>query len=289
MELVILTGMSGSGKQTIMRVMEDIGFYCIDNLPPSLISKFVHICKHTGSMNRVALAVDMRSGAMFTEMHTCLAALKHDESLELKLVYCEASDEVLLNRYKETRRKHPLDDECGSLYEAIAYEREQLQQFRELADYYFETSYTTVSQLREEIQNIFLEKNSDSLIIKVQSFGYKYGVSTESDLVFDVRCLKNPYYIPELRNRTGLEEDVRSYVMNFPQSKELLAKLEDLLSFLIPLYISEGKSQLVIAFGCTGGKHRSVTFAELIGNYLKEKGYLVHKMHRDIQKDRIKK
>jgi UPF0042 nucleotide-binding protein len=224
---------------------------------------------------------------MFSDIFSCWQKLKNDSHVDVKIVFTEASDEVLIQRYKETRRKHPLDDKCGgSLQEAIQYEREQLQQLREIADYYIETSHLSVSQLKEEIKNMFLEKKTDSLMIKVISFGYKYGVSTESDLVFDVRCLPNPFYIPDLKTHTGCESCVRDYVMQFPQSQELFKKITDLLEFLIPLYIAEGKSQLVIAFGCTGGKHRSITFAELVGDTLREKGYRVHKMHRDIAKNR---
>ncbi len=287
MQLVMITGMSGAGKTMVMQVMEDIGFYCIDNLPPQLITKFVDICEHSeGSLNKVAIAVDIRSGEMFSEIYRSWRMLKNESSVDVKVIFTEASDEVLLKRYKETRRKHPLDEKCGSLQEAIQYEREQLQQLRSIADYYIETSHLSVSQLKEEIKNMFLEKKTDSLLVKVISFGYKYGVSTESDLVLDVRCLPNPFYIPELKNHTGCESCVRDYVMQFPQSQELFHKFEELLEFLLPLYVSEGKSQLVVAFGCTGGKHRSITFAELMGDALREKGYRVHKMHRDIAKDR---
>ncbi len=287
MQLVMITGMSGSGKTMVMQVMEDIGFYCIDNLPPQLIPKFVDICEHTeGGLSKVAIAVDIRSGDMFSDIYHCWRMMKQEMQLDVKVIFTEASDEVLLKRYKETRRKHPLEEKCGSLQEAIAFEREQLSQLRPIADYFFETSHLSAGQLKDEVKSLFLEKKSDSLLIKVMSFGYKYGVSTEADLVFDVRCLPNPFYIPELKTHTGCESCVRDYVMQFPQSMELFAKINDLLEFLLPLYISEGKSQLVIAFGCTGGKHRSITFAELMGDALREKGYRVHKMHRDIAKDR---
>ncbi len=287
MQLVMITGMSGAGKTMVMQVMEDIGYYCIDNLPPQLITKFVDICEHSeGSLNKVAIAVDIRTGDMFSEIYRCWRTLKNETNVDVKVIFTEASDEVLLKRYKETRRKHPLDEKCGSLQEAIQFEREQLQQLRAIADYYIETSHLSVSQLKEEIKNMFLEKKTDSLLVKVISFGYKYGVSTESDLVLDVRCLPNPFYIPELKSHTGCESCVRDYVMQFPQSQELYKKILDLLDFLLPLYVAEGKSQLVVAFGCTGGKHRSITFAELVGDALREKGYRVHKMHRDIAKDR---
>ncbi|MBQ4464858.1 MAG: RNase adapter RapZ [Oscillospiraceae bacterium] len=285
MQLVIITGMSGSGKSTAMRVMEDIGFYCIDNLPPLLIPKFVDICDQTGgSLNKVAIAVDIRTGDMFADVYTTLKSLRSELHEQLKVIYTEASDEILLRRYKETRRRHPLAERCSSLPEAIQLEREQLQPLQAIADYYIETSRLSTAQLGEEIREIFLDNTTDSMLIKVMSFGFKYGVSTEADLVFDVRCVPNPYYIPELKTHTGCEQIVRDYVMKFPQSQKLLQKVTDLLEFLLPLYIAEGKSQLVVAFGCTGGKHRSVTFAELTGEAIRQKGYRVHKLHRDIAK-----
>ncbi|MBR0484879.1 MAG: RNase adapter RapZ [Oscillospiraceae bacterium] len=285
MQLIIITGMSGSGKSTAMKVLEDIGFYCIDNLPPQFIPNFADVCTRTGgSLNKVAIAVDIRTGEMFSEIHEIIKNLKKDMPGEVKVIFMESSDEILIQRYKETRRRHPLAEKYNSLLEAIHSEREALLPLRSQADYYIETSRLSTSQLGEEIRDIFLENHLDSIVVKVMSFGYKYGVSAESDLVFDVRCLPNPFYVPELKTHTGTEACVRDYVMQFPQSQTLLNKINDLLEFLLPLYISEGKSQLVISFGCTGGKHRSVTFAELVGDTLKEKGYRVHKMHRDIKK-----
>ncbi len=288
MQLLIVTGMSGAGKSSVMDVMEDIGYYCIDNIPPKLIPRFVDLCRHSeGSLSNVAVAVDIRSGDMFAEIFSSWKTLKEQEDITLKVLFIEANDETLIKRYKETRRKHPLDEKfSGNLHQAIKYEWEQLSQLREIADYYIETTNLSVNQLKEQVKELFLERRSDSLSIKIMSFGFKYGVSTESDLVFDVRCLPNPYYIEELRSHTGCESCVRDYVMGFEQSKKLFEKLKDLFDFLIPLYIQEGKSQLVIAFGCTGGKHRSVTFAELMSKYLIEKEYKVQKFHRDITKDR---
>lgn len=288
MDLLIVTGMSGSGKSCVMDVMEDIGYYCIDNIPPKLIPRFVDLCRQSESgMDKLAVAVDIRTGDMFAEIFYTWQKLKDNPDIEVKVLFIEASDEVLIKRYKETRRKHPLDERFnGNLHQAIRFEWERLSQLREIADYYIETSNLTANQLKEQVKDLFLDKRSDSLAIKVMSFGFKYGASTESDLVFDVRCLPNPYYIDELRHRTGCEESVREYVMSFEQSKKLMEKIKDLLDFLIPLYISEGKSQLVIAFGCTGGKHRSVTFTELIAKYLSDKEYKVQKYHRDITKEK---
>ena len=284
MQFVIVTGLSGSGKSCAMNVLEDIGFYCIDNLPPQLISKFVEICRD-GNMSKVALAVDIRSGEMFSkEVIRSIEEMK-EEHFDVKVLYLESSNDVIIKRYKETRRKHPLgSDFDGSLEKAVAYERTKIDCLREVADYYIDTSYLKSSQLKESIVNLFLKKSSDSILVKVMSFGFKYGSSAEADLVFDVRCLPNPFYVPELKHLTGRDEEVRDYVMGFEQSKELLRKLEDLIGFLVPMYIREGKSQLVIAFGCTGGKHRSVTFTELTAAYLESLGYDVVKTHRDITK-----
>ena len=288
MKLLIVTGMSGSGKSSVMDVMEDIGYYCIDNIPPKLIRQFVDLClKSEKHIDKIAVAIDIRTGDMLAEIYDLWRALRDDKEVEVKVIFIEANDEVLIKRYKETRRKHPLDEKFnGNMHEAIEYERRQLSQLRAISDYYIETSELSAAQLKDRVKTTFLENISDSLIIKVMSFGFKYGVSTESDLIFDVRCLPNPYYVDELRNHTGLESCVRDYVMSFSESRELYEKLTDLLKFLIPLYINEGKSQLVIAFGCTGGKHRSITFAETNAEFLISQGYKVQKYHRDVTKDR---
>lgn len=288
MQVIVVTGMSGSGKSGVMDVLEDIGYYCIDNLPPQLIGRFIEICRESENhLEHVAIAADLRSGEMFADAYKCFCRLERQQDLDVKILYIDAEDEVLVKRYKETRRKHPLDEKfSGNLHQAIAFERERLVQIKGMADYYIETSYLSASQLKEQVRELFLKSQSDFLSVKVTSFGFKYGVSTESDLVFDVRCLPNPYYIEELRPHTGCDACVQDYVMSFEQSRELLNKIEDLLDFLIPLYVHEGKSRLVISFGCTGGKHRSITFAERIGDYLSEKGIRTIKQHRDIGKDR---
>ena len=288
MQIVIVTGMSCSVKSSAMDVLEDIGYYCIDNLPPQLLGKFIDICRQTeNKIEKLAISVDLRSGKLFGDAYHVLRTLEKTPELDVKVLYLEATDEVIIKRYKETRRKHPLDERFnGSLHSAIAYEREQLLPVKGIADYYIESSYISAAQLKKQIKDIFLDHESDSLLIKVMSFGFKYGASTEADLMFDVRCLPNPYYIPELKTHTGCEACVQDYVLSFEQSQELLKKLEDLLDFLIPLYIKEGKSRLVIAFGCTGGKHRSVTFAEQIGDHLLANGMRVSKQHRDIGRDR---
>lgn len=286
MKLLIVTGMSGSGKSSVMDVMEDIGFYCIDNIPPKLIPQFVDLCRKSETgIDKIAVAVDIRTRNMFAEIFYVWQTLKSEKDVETKVLFIEAEDEVLIKRYKETRRKHPLDEQFnGNMHEAIRYEREQLMQLKEIADHYIETTGYSTARLKEEVRSLFLDNEADSIMIKVMSFGFKYGVSTESDLIFDVRCLPNPFYIEALRNHTGTDECVQKYVMNSEDSRKLFAKLTDLIDFLIPLYIKEGKSQLVISFGCTGGKHRSITFAELMANHLTEQNYKVQKYHRDITK-----
>ncbi len=285
MKFLIVTGLSGSGKSGAVNVLEDIGYYCIDNIPPQLIPKFAEICLGNGQMKKVAIVTDIRGGELFLELDKGLKYLK-DNDLETSILFLDASDDVLIQRYKETRRRHPLDEQChGSLQKAITTEREMLANIRESADYYIDTSELSMNQLKETVYSLFLDNPNNSMVVKVMSFGYKYGVSREADLVFDVRCLPNPFYIPELKRHTGLEECVSGYVLKFSQSQKLLQKLEDLLDFLIPLYIHEGKSQLVIAFGCTGGKHRSVTYAEAIYKYMKEKKMRCRISHRDIEKN----
>ncbi|MBQ5319418.1 MAG: RNase adapter RapZ [Oscillospiraceae bacterium] len=286
MKFLIVTGMSGSGKSGAVNVLEDIGYYCIDNIPPQLIPKFAEICINNGQMQKVAIVTDIRGGELFFELDEGLNYLKKN-NLDTSILFLDASDEVLIKRYKETRRRHPLDEQShGSLQRAINTEREVLASVREHADYYIDTSDLSMGQLKETVYSLFLDNPNESMVVKVMSFGFKYGISREADLVFDVRCLPNPFYIPELKQHTGLESCVRDYVLSFDQSKELEKKLKDMLDFLIPLYIHEGKSQLVIAFGCTGGKHRSVTFAETIYKHLVDRNMRCRISHRDINKDK---
>lgn len=284
MELVIVTGMSGAGKSRAVEALEDIGFYCVDNMPPKLIPTFVNLCLNSKDIrNRVALVADIRLGEEFTELFLILSDLKKLK-VDYKILFIDADDEVIMRRYQETRRKHPLADEFNtpSILDAIKKEREILLPARQNADYILDTSDIMSSQFKEKIVNLFLTNIASSLKIYSISFGFKYGIPNEADLVFDVRCLPNPFYIPELKNHTGLEENVRNYVMKFEQSETLEKKLYDLIDFLIPLYRTEGKSQLTIAVGCTGGKHRSVVFAELLNKHLLENGADVSVFHRDI-------
>ena len=285
MQFVIITGMSGSGKSSAVNVLEDIGYYCIDNMPPELITKFANICTQSGGkIDKVAFVVDIRGGDLFLKLKDTVADLKAD-GVNLKIMFFDSSDDVIVRRYKETRRKHPLDEvSYGNIRKAIETERQMLVPIKAEADYYIDTTGTSTSELKERLYSIFLDENDDFMRIDIRSFGFKFGPMSEGDLIFDVRCLPNPFYIPELKNKTGLDSEVYDYVLSFDEAKILRDKLFELIDYLIPLYEKEGKSQLVIAFGCTGGKHRSVTFAEAIAQHLRNDGHKIRIQHRDIEK-----
>lgn len=281
MKFVIITGMSGAGKSQAVKCMEDLGFYCIDNLPPILIPKFVELCRQAqGDISKIALVIDIRGGMFFNDL---FASLKDLNNLDYpyEILFLDASDATLIKRFKETRRIHPLSIN-SSIGEGINKERKKLEELKGMATNIIDTTKMTPGQLKEELRNIYLEGNPiDNLMIHISSFGFKHGIPLDADLVFDVRFLPNPYYIEELRDLTGRDIQVRDYVMNSPISVEFSKKLFDLVDFLIPHYVKEGKNQLVIAIGCTGGKHRSVTIAHVLYHSLKEKEYRVILNHRD--------
>ncbi len=254
MEFLIITGLSGAGKSRAIDALEDIGFYCVDNIPPKLIIAFYEMSNQAkGSLSRVAVVTDIRGGDMFSSLFETLDQM-NNENKQYKILFLDANDYVLMNRFKETRRKHPLVENClGSLEQAVKLERDVLKPVRERADYIIDTSYLSPAQLKERISSLFLGDSSDALMIHCVSFGFKYGIPAEADLVFDVRCLPNPYYVEELRNLTGLDEPVRSYVMKWEQTQGFIERFLSLIDYMIPLYCNEGKSQLVIAIGCTGG------------------------------------
>ncbi len=289
MRFVIVTGMSGAGKSQAIKFLEDIGFFCVDNLPPALIPKFAEICFAPNSeIDKVALGIDIRGGKLFSDLFSGLSSIK-ENGYNYEILFLDASDEVLIKRYKETRRKHPLALE-GRINTGIEKEREILNDVKERAGYIIDTSNLLTRQLKEEINHIFLEdKKFESLIITVLSFGFKYGIPNDSDLVFDVRFIPNPYYIPDMREFTGNDDKIKNYVMQWHESQQFLDKLEDMVEFLIPNYIKEGKNQLVISIGCTGGKHRSVTLANALYSLLKQNGHRVIIDHRDIDKDSKRK
>jgi UPF0042 nucleotide-binding protein len=285
MRFVVITGLSGAGKSQTIRFMEDLGFYCIDNMPPTLIPKFAEICfQSQGKIEKVALVVDIRGGELFSEIFNGLDALS-ELGYMTEILFLEASDNTLIKRYKETRRKHPLDSN-GRITEAIIKERNLLKDIRDRADHIIDTSNLIPQQLKQQITEIFVEgKKHEGIIINVVSFGFKYGIPLDSDLVFDVRFIPNPYYISSLKKLTGKTEEVRRYVLKWPEAQEFIGKLKSMIEFLIPNYIKEGKSQLVISIGCTGGKHRSVTIAEDLYKHLNETNHKALINHRDIEKD----
>ena len=285
MEFAVITGMSGAGKSQTIKYMEDMGFYCVDNMPTALLTKFAELCLATrGRYEKVALVTDIRSQESFSELFAALGELG-SMGVHYRILFVEASESAIVRRYKESRRPHPLQAESGcSLPEAVRRESELLAPVRERADFVINTTGLTLAMLQKRICEYFADGGTRrDILVNVVSFGFKYGNCREADLVFDVRCLPNPFYIPELKKYTGLESCVRDYVMSFDSSKELDKKLKDLIDFLLPLYRHEGKTSLVIAFGCTGGKHRSVTFAENIYHYLDDKGVKSRVCHRDIE------
>jgi len=284
MKFIIITGLSGAGKSQAVRILEDSGYYCMDNLPPALLPDFADLCAQSKrKINKVAVVVDIRGGRFFNDLFKSLDVLQKS-GFEYKILFLDASDEVLIKRFKELRRPHPLSPD-GRLIDGIEKERKKLDEVRQKSNYIIDTSNLTTAMLKEEIKHIFLEgKESKNLTISIISFGFKRGVPLDADLMFDVRFLPNPYYIQELKEFTGNDKPVRDYVMKWEQTKTFVEKLIDMIDFLIPFYIKEGKTQLVIAIGCTGGQHRSVTLTNVLYEDLKNKGHRVTIEHRDCRK-----
>ena len=290
MRCVIVTGMSGAGKSTALKMLEDMGYFCVDNLPVPLIPKMAELLSVPGTeINKAALGVDIRSGQNFYELEKILKELDRSGT-RFEILYLESSDDVLIKRYKETRRFHPLSGKDGRVEEGIKEERKRLKFLRERADYLIDSSHMLTRELRAELSKIFVEnKEYKNLYISVLSFGFKYGIPADADLVFDVRFLPNPYYDEHLRPLTGQVQAVRDYVIRGTTAETFLKKLYDMIDFLLPNYINEGKNQLVIAVGCTGGKHRSVTIARALYEHLEAVGeYGIRIDHRDIDKDNKK-
>lgn len=283
-ELVVLTGVSGAGKSTAMGFLEDVGYYCIDNMPPELMTTFVSLLANGAQYTKVAMVCDVRSSKVFQKL---LEVIKEIEAYgySVKVVYLDVNNQEALKRYKLTRRKHPFADKfSGSIQNAIEYEKELLAPLRERADHVIDTSELDTPKLRARLTQILLEDESEVMNIHCMSFGFKYGIPSEADFVIDVRCLPNPYWVDDLRCKTGLDREVRDYVFSFDESEELLKKLIDFLDFLNPLYIKEGKSQIVFAIGCTGGNHRSVAIAEALKDHFSKKWDNVSVNHRDIDR-----
>ena len=289
MRFIIVTGMSGAGKSTALKDLEDFGYFCVDNLPVQLIPRFAEIAYDAGTdVDNVAIGVDIRSGQGITKLSDYLGELK-SQGYPYEILFLDSSAEVIIKRYKETRRAHPLS-RMGRVEQGIEKERQMVAHLREMATYIIDTSNLLTREFRAELEKIFVEdKDYKNFIITVVSFGFKYGIPMDADLVFDVRFLPNPYYVAELKPLTGNDKPVQDFVMSSAESTEFLEKIKDLLSFLIPNYIKEGKNQLVIAVGCTGGKHRSVTLANAIYRALLAQEEAVKIEHRDIGKDAITK
>jgi UPF0042 nucleotide-binding protein len=281
-QLVILTGLSGSGKSTVLKTFEDLGFYCVDNLPVELIPTFSELHMHGGGeIERAALLVDAREGEQIERLPALFREMRKEYGASL--VFIEASEEALLRRFSETRRPHPLGRGL-SVREGLRRERELMEPIRKLADVVIDTTKFNVHELRHLITNRFQYSDRSPLLVSVVSFGYRFGIPSDADLVFDVRFLPNPHFVPSLRRYSGKHARVARYIRSFPQSREFLRRIEGLLAYLIPLYIREGKSYLTIAIGCTGGRHRSVTLAEALAKGLARRGYSAKAVHRDIQK-----
>ena len=286
MEFIIITGLSGAGKSNALHALEDIGYYCVDNIPPMLLSTLYTLCETSNDsrMQKVAVVVDIRGGEVFDNLFDQLKTFD-EAGKRYKILFLDAKSDILLIRYKETRRKHPLSDGISvSTDDAVKLERELLKPVKAHADFVIDTSYMAIKQLKERVTTLFAENAGDSLIVTCMSFGFKYGIPLEADLLFDVRCLPNPYYVKELKHLTGLDESVREYVLKFDETQQYIERLLSLLDYSVPLYRAEGKSELVIAVGCTGGKHRSVTLARLLNSHFIENGQKSTIHHRDIWK-----
>lgn len=289
MQFTVVTGLSGSGKTQVVRFLEDMGFFCIDNLPPMLIPKFAEMFVSVNiKYEKVAFVIDTRVGEMINELLDNLAILK-ETGYNYTLLFMEARDEVLVKRYKETRRTHPVTSDKG-LLDSIKSERQMLSKLYDAADVVIDTSDMKVNQLYSKLREVFpVSSAADRIAVNVLAFGFKYGIPADADLVFDVRCFQNPFYVEALKDKTGNDKEVQDFVMSSADAMKFFEKLEDMMLMLMPLYIEEGKASITIAIGCTGGKHRSVTMANKLGESLKNAGYNVNMIYRDIDKGRSHK
>ncbi|HIU48973.1 MAG TPA: RNase adapter RapZ [Candidatus Avimonoglobus intestinipullorum] len=285
MQLTVVTGMSGSGKTQVVRFLEDMGFFCIDNMPPILIEKFADMFfSVNGKYDKIAFVIDVRVGEMINQLLDTLQILK-ENGYDHRLLFLDASDETLVKRYKETRRIHPVASDKG-LLESIRRERQMLAQLKEAADVVIDTTDMAISDLMQRLKEIYIHNGDPqkAITVNIMAFGFKYGIPLDSDLVFDVRCFPNPFYVEELKDKTGNDREVQEYVMKFEETQKFLEKLVDMVRFLLPLYVEEGKTSLTVSIGCTGGKHRSVTLANKLGEALEH--YHVNLIYRDVARGR---
>jgi UPF0042 nucleotide-binding protein len=284
-QVVILTGLSGSGKSTALRALEDAGFYCVDNLPVVLLEKLIDLSGHTaGEVSRIAAVIDAREGRFLAEAHGIIRDLK-EKGADVEVVFFDAGDEVLVRRYSETRRRHPLAGEGGTVPDGIASERRALSALRDAADEVVDTTGWNVHELKRFVQRRFVAGEKGQLAVTVVSFGFRGGIPSHADLVFDVRFLPNPFFVPELKPFPGTDLRVAAFVLGKPEAKEFLDRIADLLNFLLPRYREEGKSYLTIGVGCTGGKHRSVAMSAALAERLEKAGQPVRLWHRDVEKE----
>ncbi len=285
MEFVIITGLSGAGKSRALEAIEDIGYFCIDNMPPALLEKFAELCLQSqGKLSKVALVIDIRGGDLFSNLENEIQSLKKHDFIHLKTIFLDANDSAIIRRYKETRRRHPLQDKIDvSIESALKKEREILTSVKNIADFIIDTSMLSAAQLKEYISKA-VSDDKKGFSMNFVSFGFKYGILEEADMVFDVRFLPNPFYIDSLKHMTGKNDEVFDYVFGFKQTKIFTDKLIDLINFLIPNFMEEGKSSVIIGIGCTGGKHRSVAIARYLNDYFNNSGKLSAASHRDITK-----
>lgn len=282
MKFVIVTGLSGAGRSRALIRLEDLGYFCVDNLPPILIPEFAAMCLAKDSIKKAAAVVDMRMGDMFEDIYSTINCLKKMKEIELSILYLDASDEILVRRYKETRRRHPLSPD-GNITAGIAKERAKLKGIIDVANHIVDTTTYSPQKLGETMDRLFCEDDEQGIMIVVTTFGYKRGIPIDADMVFDMRFLPNPFYQEELRDHTGREQDVKEYVLSFPRARIFLDKINELVNYVAPYYLEQDKKQLVIAIGCTGGVHRSVVMAEELYSMLNEQGHRVTIEHRDIK------
>ena len=281
MKFVIITGMSGAGRSQALKRLEDMGYFCVDNLPPKLIPEFAKICLENDHISKAATVVDMRMGDMFHDIFATIMCLKEMDSIELSILYLDADDETLVRRFKETRRRHPLSPD-GNIISGISRERESLKRIKDLANNVLDTSTYNLKKLGEAMERLYSEENEKGILITVTTFGYKRGIPIDADMVFDMRFLPNPYYEESLREHTGREQSVKDYVLSFPRAHIFIDKINELVNYVAPYYVEQDKKTLVIAIGCTGGVHRSVVIAEELYRIFKEQGHRVTIEHRDL-------